>query len=38
MERFIHRQNIEHYQRLLQTVTDKAEPSRVLKLLGEKEN
>ena len=35
MERFIHRQNIEHYQRLLQTVTDKAEPSRVLKLLEE---
>jgi hypothetical protein len=33
MERFIHRQNIEHYQRLLQTVTDEAERRRILKLL-----
>ena len=33
MERFIHRQNIEHYRRLLQTVTDEAERSRILKLL-----
>ncbi len=35
MERFIHRQNIEHYERLLQTVTDEAERKRILKLLEE---
>ncbi len=35
MERFIHRQNIEHYERLLQTVTDETERKRVLKLLEE---
>ncbi len=33
MERFIHGQNIEHYQRLLETVTDVAERKRILKLL-----
>jgi len=40
MERFIHRQNIEHYERLLQTVTEEAERKRILKLLEEekKEN
>jgi hypothetical protein len=39
MERFIHRQNIEHNERLLQTVTDEAERKRILKLLEEeKEN
>jgi hypothetical protein len=31
MERFIHRQNIEHYEKLLQTVTDEAERKRILK-------
>ena len=35
MERFIHRQNIEHYERLLQTVTEEAERKRILKLLEE---
>jgi hypothetical protein len=35
MERFIHRQNIEHYEKLLQTVTDEAERKRILKLLAE---
>ena len=35
MERFIHRQNIEHYERLLQTVTDEAERMRILELLEE---
>ena len=35
MERFIHRQNIEHYEKLLQTVTDEAERKRILKLLEE---
>jgi hypothetical protein len=29
MERFIHRQNIEHYEKLLQTVTDEAERKRI---------
>ncbi len=33
LERFIHRQNIEHYQRLLETVTDEVERKRILKLL-----
>ena len=35
MERFIHRQNIEHYERLLQTVVDEVERKRILKLLEE---
>jgi len=35
MDRFIQRQNIEHYERLLQTVTDEAERQRILKLLEE---
>ncbi len=35
MERFIHRQNIEHYQRLLETVTDEVERKRILKLLDD---
>jgi hypothetical protein len=35
MERFIDRQNIEHYERLLQTVTDEAKRKRILKLLEE---
>ncbi len=35
MERFIHRLNIEHYERLLQTVTDDAERKRILELLEE---
>ena len=30
MERFIHRLNIEHYERLLQTVTDDAERKLIL--------
>ncbi len=33
MERFIHRENIKHYERLLQTVTDEAERKRILMLL-----
>jgi hypothetical protein len=35
MERFIHRQNIEHYERLLQIATDESERKRILKLLEE---
>jgi hypothetical protein len=35
MERFIHGQNIEHYERLLRTVTNEAERKRILNLLEE---
>ncbi len=35
MERFIQRENIKHYERLLQTITDEAERQRILKLLEE---
>jgi len=33
VDRFIHRLNIEHYEKLLKTVTDEAERTRILKLL-----
>ena len=35
MDRFIRRKNIEHFQRLLETVTEEAERDRILKLLAE---
>lgn len=35
MERFIHRLNIEHYEKLLQRTTDEAERQHILKLLDE---
>jgi hypothetical protein len=35
MQRFIHRLNIEHYEKLLQTVTAEAERKRILRLLEE---
>jgi hypothetical protein len=35
MERFIRRQNVERYLRLLETVTEKAERQRILNLLAE---
>jgi hypothetical protein len=35
MERFIRRQNVEHYRHLLETVTDEKERERILKLLEE---
>jgi hypothetical protein len=35
MERFIHRENIKHYEKLLQTTTDEAERQRIQKLLEE---
>jgi hypothetical protein len=35
MERFIHRLNVEHYEKLLQTITDESERQRILKLLEE---
>ena len=37
MERFIRRQNVEHYRHLLETVTDKKERERILKLLEEEQ-
>lgn len=35
MDKFIQRQNIEHYQRLLETVADAGERERIEKLLAE---
>lgn len=35
MDRFIHRLNIEHYEKLLERTTDEAERQRILKLLDE---
>ncbi len=35
MERFIRRQNVEHYLQLLRTVSDEAERQKILKLLAE---
>jgi hypothetical protein len=35
MERFVHRLNLEHYEKLLQTITDESERQRILKLLEE---
>jgi hypothetical protein len=35
MDRFIRRQNVEHYRHLLETVTDEKERERILKLLEE---
>jgi len=35
MERFIRRQNVEHYLRLLESVTDETERQHILKLLDE---
>lgn len=35
MDRFIHRLNIEHYEKLLERTTDEAERQRILKLLEE---
>lgn len=33
MKNFIHRQNVAHYQKLLESTTDEAERQRILKLL-----
>jgi hypothetical protein len=35
MDRFIRRQNVEHYERLLATVTNEAERQKILRLLAE---
>jgi hypothetical protein len=37
MERFVHRQNIEHYRKLLAETTDEVRRRQVLKLLAEEE-
>jgi len=37
MQRFIHRENIKHYQKLLERTTDEAERRRILNLLAEEE-
>jgi rubrerythrin len=37
MERFVHRQNIEHYREMLKTVTDPAQREKIEKLLAEEE-
>ena len=37
MERFVHRQNIERYRRLLAETVDEAERRRIMKLLAEQE-
>jgi hypothetical protein len=34
-DRFVRSQNIEHYRRLLEAVTDQSERQRILKLLAE---
>jgi hypothetical protein len=35
MERFVHRQNIEHFQELLKTIADTAQREKIMKLLAE---
>jgi len=37
MKRFIHRENVKHYQRLLETTFDESERQRISKLLAEEE-
>jgi hypothetical protein len=37
MERFVHRQNIEHFREMLKTVTDPTHRERIKKLLAEEE-
>ncbi len=37
MERFVHRQNLERYRRLLTQVTDEAQREQILKLIAEEE-
>lgn len=37
MERFVHRQNVEHYREMLKTVTDPAQREKIRKLLAEEE-
>jgi hypothetical protein len=37
MERFVHRQNIEHFREMLKTITDPTEREKIKKLLAEEE-
>jgi hypothetical protein len=37
MERFVHRQNIEHYREMLKTITDPVQREKIKKLLAEEE-
>jgi hypothetical protein len=37
MERFVHRQNIEHFQEMLKALTDPAQRETIRKLLAEEE-
>jgi len=37
MERFVHRQNVEHYREMLKTLTDPVERETIRKLLAEEE-
>jgi hypothetical protein len=37
MERFVHRQNIEHYREMLKTITDPAQRETIKKLLAKEE-
>jgi hypothetical protein len=35
MERFVHRQNVEHYREILKTITDPVQREKIKKLLAE---
>jgi hypothetical protein len=37
IDRFVRSQNVEHYQRLLETTVDEAERQKILKLLAEEQ-
>jgi rubrerythrin len=37
MERFVHRQNIEHYQGMLKTLTDPAQRELIKKMIADEE-
>jgi hypothetical protein len=37
MERFVRRQNVEHYRQLLESVIDESERQRILRLLAEEQ-
>ncbi|HUL88536.1 MAG TPA: hypothetical protein VLU23_10185 [Pseudolabrys sp.] len=37
MERFVHRQNVEHYREMLKTITDPKQREKIEKLLAEEE-
>jgi hypothetical protein len=37
IDRFVRSQNVEHYQRLLETIADEAERQKILRLLAEEQ-